>query len=69
MDSTFDIKAPDRSPILNATIPAVAKRTMKNLQSGHTTVVTYVKADYNIGVDESLFSEQFLKQPPKEWIE
>jgi outer membrane lipoprotein-sorting protein len=49
--------------------PTVVKRTMKNLQSGHITVVTYLKADYNIGVDESLFSERFLKQPPKKWIE
>jgi negative regulator of sigma E activity len=47
----------------------VTKRTMKNLQSVHMTQVTYLKADYNIGIEDSLFSERFLKQPPKKWIE
>lgn len=49
--------------------PTVTKRTMKNLQSGHRTEVIYPKTDYNIGIEEALFSERFLKQPPKKWIE
>jgi len=49
--------------------PTITKRTMKNLQSGHTTGVTYIKADYNLGIEDSLFSERFLKQPPRKWIE
>ncbi|MBI5188032.1 MAG: outer membrane lipoprotein-sorting protein [Nitrospirae bacterium] len=49
--------------------PTVIKRTMKNLQSGHQTEVTFIKADYNIGLEDALFSERFLKQPPKKWID
>lgn len=49
--------------------PTITKRTMKNLQSGHVTEVAYSKTDYNIGIEDSLFSERFLKQPPKKWIE
>ncbi|MEW6417590.1 MAG: outer membrane lipoprotein-sorting protein [Nitrospirota bacterium] len=49
--------------------PTVTKRTMKNLQSGHRTEVTFTKVDYNIGIEDSLFSERFLKAPPKKWIE
>lgn len=49
--------------------PTITKRTMKNLQSGHMTEVSYLMTDYNIGIDDSLFSERFLKQPPKKWIE
>jgi len=49
--------------------PTITKRTMKNLQSGHMTEVTYAKADYNVGIEDSLFSERYLKQPPKKWIE
>lgn len=49
--------------------PTITKRSMKNLQSGHTTEVSYSKVDYNIGIEDSLFSERFLKQPPKKWIE
>ncbi|MBI4689802.1 MAG: outer membrane lipoprotein-sorting protein [Nitrospirae bacterium] len=50
-------------------LPTITKRSMKNLQSGHRTEVTYLKVDYNIGIEDSLFSERFLKQPPKKWIE
>jgi outer membrane lipoprotein-sorting protein len=49
--------------------PTVIKRTMKNLQSGHRTEVTFTKADYNIGIEDGLFSERFLRLPPKKWIE
>ncbi len=49
--------------------PTSIRRTMKNLQSGHRTEVTFTKSDYNIGIEDSLFSERFLKQPPKKWIE
>ena len=49
--------------------PTVTKRTMKNLQSGHMTEVTYIKTDYNLGIEEGLFTERFLKQPPRKWIE
>ena len=50
-------------------LPTITKRTMKNLNSGHMTEVTYTKTDYNIGIEDSLFSERYLKQPPKKWIE
>ena len=49
--------------------PTVTKRTMKNALSGHRTDVVFLKADYNLGIDDNLFSERFLKQPPKRWIE
>ncbi len=48
--------------------PTVIKRTMRNIQSGHRTEVTFKKIDYNIGLKDSLFSERFLKQPPRKWI-
>jgi len=49
--------------------PTVTKRTMKNLQSGHRTEVQFTKVDYNIGIEDTLFTERFLKQPPRKWIE
>ena len=49
--------------------PTITKRTMKNLQSGHRTEVSYVSQDYNVGLEDSLFSERFLRQPPKKWVE
>lgn len=47
----------------------ITRRTMKNLQSGHRTEVSYLSQDYNIGLEAGLFSERFLRQPPKKWIE
>ncbi|MDA8085913.1 MAG: outer membrane lipoprotein-sorting protein [Nitrospiraceae bacterium] len=49
--------------------PTITKRTMKNVQSGHSTQVIFEKADYNLGLPGNLFSERFLKQPPRKWIE
>ena len=49
--------------------PTIIKRSMKNLLSGHATEVSYLKTDYNIGIEDSLFTERYLKQPPKKWIE
>ena len=49
--------------------PTITKRTMKNLLSGHMTEVSFLKVDYNVGIEDSLFTERYLKQPPKRWIE
>ena len=49
--------------------PTPVKRTMKNLQSGHRTEVAYLKTDYDLGIDDSLFSERFLRQPPRKWVD
>ncbi len=50
-------------------VPTVTKRIMKNLLSGHRTETSFTKTDYNIGIEDSLFSERFLKQPSRKWIE
>lgn len=49
--------------------PTITKRTMKNIQTGHRTEVMFIKTDYDIGIEDSLFSERYLKQAPKKWIE
>src|SRR3989304_2460056 len=49
--------------------PTIVKRTMKNLQSGHSTETVFSKVDYNIGIKDSLFTERYLKQPPKKWLD
>jgi len=49
-------------------IPTITKRTMENIQNGHRTEVTFLRIDYNVGIEDSLFSERFLKRPPEKWI-
>lgn len=48
--------------------PTITKRTMKNLRLGHTTHVTYLSSDYNIGIEDSFFTERYLKKPLQKWI-
>lgn len=50
-------------------IPTVIRRSMKNLQSGHRTEAAYANTDYDLGIEDSLFSERFLRQPPRKWLE
>jgi hypothetical protein len=49
--------------------PTITRRSMTNLLSGHKTEVSFLQTDYDLGVEDSLFTERFLKQPPKKWIE
>lgn len=50
-------------------IPTVMERSMKNIQSGHRTEVTFLTTDYNTNIEDSLFTERYLKRPPKRWID
>jgi len=45
--------------------PTTVRRTMKNVQTGHRTEVTYEEVKYNLALADSLFSERSLKNPPK----
>lgn len=48
--------------------PTVTKRTMKNVKSGHRTEVTLAGASYDIGLEDGIFSEGSLQNPPHQWI-
>ncbi|MFQ5599415.1 MAG: outer membrane lipoprotein-sorting protein [Candidatus Krumholzibacteriia bacterium] len=46
----------------------VTKRTMANIQTGHRTEVTFENVAYNVGFKDGLFTERYLRQPPRKWI-
>jgi hypothetical protein len=48
--------------------PTITKRTMKNVQSGHRTEVTLEEVGYNNGIEDDIFSERYLRNPPRKWI-
>ena len=50
-------------------IPTVVKRTMTNKKSGHSTVVVFADVGYGLGIESELFSERYLKDPPKKWVQ
>ena len=45
--------------------PTVMKSSMKDLRTGSVTTVTYVKVEYNIALQEDLFTERYLRNPPR----
>lgn len=49
-------------------IPTITKRTMKNLKTGHRTEVTFQEVQYNLGIEDDVFSERYLRRPPLKWI-
>lgn len=49
-------------------IPTAAKRTMKNIKTGHRTEVTFHEVSYNLGIGDDIFTERYLRRPPGEWI-
>ncbi|MBM2838358.1 MAG: Outer rane lipoprotein-sorting protein [Deltaproteobacteria bacterium] len=48
---------------------SITKRTMKNMENGHRTEVSFEKTEYNVKIEDGLFTERSLKNPPKRWIE
>jgi len=47
----------------------VTIRRMTNIKKNHSTLVTFSNVEYDIGVEENLFTERYLKAPPKKYIE
>jgi len=49
-------------------IPTITKRVVKNLKSGHWTEVSFAEIKYNLGIEDDIFSERYLRRPPVQWI-
>lgn len=43
-------------------------RKMENLEKGSHTIVAFSSIDYNVGLNADLFTERYLKNPPREFI-
>lgn len=48
--------------------PTAMKRTMKNVKTGHRTEVTVNSVTYDLGLEDSDFSERRMRRPPRAWI-
>lgn len=46
----------------------VTKRTMENKKKGHTTVVAFSEITLNVGIEDNIFTERFLRRPPAKYI-
>ncbi|AQT69171.1 hypothetical protein STSP2_02358 [Anaerohalosphaera lusitana] len=48
--------------------PTVVKSKMSDLRTGGNTVMEYGEVKYNVGIPESIFTERYLRRPPREYI-
>ena len=46
--------------------PTVTESVVKDLKTGGSTVNKFVEVEYNIGLKETIFTERFLRRPPRE---
>jgi outer membrane lipoprotein-sorting protein len=46
----------------------VTLRSMEDLKKGGKTYVEFSSIDYNVGMEEKLFTERYLKNPPREFV-
>lgn len=49
-------------------VPTAVERRMENVRKGQHTVVSFSNIRYNVGVGEDIFTERYLKNPPREYI-
>jgi hypothetical protein len=49
-------------------IPTITKRVMRNIKTGHRTKVIFEAVQYNLGIEDDIFSERYLRRPPLQWI-
>ncbi len=49
-------------------IETATLRKMHNVQKDQYTTVEFASIDYNVGIEEDVFTERFLKNPPRKFI-
>lgn len=47
------------------TYPTVTRSTTKNLESASSSVMVFSKIKYNNGIEDELFTERYLRRPPR----
>ncbi len=48
--------------------PTVMKSKMTDLRTKGNTILQYSDVKYNIGIDESVFTERYLRKPPRKYL-
>jgi outer membrane lipoprotein-sorting protein len=48
--------------------PTITRSKMTDLKAGGYTILEYSDVKYNIGITEDIFTERYLKKPPREFL-
>jgi len=67
-DELFKLFTADEVKDVGA-FPTVMKRTMVNKKNGNSTTAVFTDISYGVGLESDIFSERYLKDPPKKWIQ
>lgn len=49
-------------------VVTMTARSMENIKKGGKTIIKFSDISYNVGLDKSVFTERFLKNPPRKYI-
>jgi len=49
-------------------VPTITVRKMTDVKKGGYTTVTFSEITYDVGIKEDIFTERYLKTPPREYI-
>jgi len=48
--------------------PTVTQARVQDLNSGGNTVSIFSKIKYDVGIEDSIFTERYLRRPPRKWL-
>ncbi len=48
--------------------PTITKGVMRDAETGAHTVMEFQEVEYELGIAEDIFTERYLRRPPREWI-
>lgn len=48
--------------------PTIIKGIMKDLESKSQTVMEFKEVEYDLGIEDDIFTERYLRRPPSDWI-
>jgi hypothetical protein len=48
--------------------PTVTKAKVTDLKSGGHTVSVFSNIQYDLGIDDSIFTERYLRRAPRRWL-
>lgn len=48
--------------------PTVTRARVQDLKSGGNTISEFSNIEYDLGIEESIFSERFLRRAPRRWL-
>lgn len=66
-DNLVRVFTADKVEVIDG-VPTVTIRAMENVKKGSKTIVDFSKITYDVGIEDDVFTERYLKTPPRKFI-